>query len=131
MNLLADILPQMSPGGSLDFFLGLVALVVLADRVVSIWSNLHSARTDTMPRTAIREELLRLERKIDEVNADRKESSHDLHNKIEGLGKSIQIALSDLGRVIGKLEGSNQMADTIKQAIVTIAHSHERRSHNE
>ena len=97
----------------------IAAAVVLyfADRIISILVSLRSTSKDTMSRAETERELARLEAqqaKIADIH-------QRLFDKIDELGNSVNIALADVSRSIGKLEGSTEVAKSIQDVIKNCA----------
>jgi len=115
--LIADVIPAASSSVITSTVMGVAVALYFLDRIISIFTNLARTKIDTMPKSQLIGELQRIEKKVDEVRNERREVSKELFDKVEQLSHSISNSMSDLSRAIGRLEGGQDVASAICDAI--------------
>ena len=117
--LIADVIPAASSTVITSTVMGVAVALYFLDRIISIFTNLARTKIDTMPKSQLIGELQRIEKKVDEVRNERREVSKELFDKVEQLSHSISNSMSDLSRAIGRLEGGQEVASSIRDAIAS------------
>jgi len=115
--ILSDILPVMSGGGALDFFLGLMVVLIVLDRIVNIVSNLRSGKQDIMTRSEIRVEMARMQTRIEQVHSERRETTDQMFEEIKKVSQATSNSMNDVSRTLGRLEGSIDIAEAIRDGL--------------
>lgn len=114
---IADVIPQATPIQLSNGVIYAAMALYFIDRVVSIGTSLAQNRKDVMSRAEIEKEHARLQNEISQVDMERREVSEKIFGKIDVLGNSVAAGMNDVARALGKLEGTHEIAHTIKAAM--------------
>lgn len=120
MQILADVIPAATPSALSSLVIGAAVIIYFLDRIISIFTNLKRNQVDVMPKSELIKELQRLEKKVDEVHNERREVSKELFDKVEQLSHSIANSLSDFSRALGRLEGGQEIALSIRATLSSL-----------
>lgn len=128
MNLLADIFPTAGPGLIASIVIGLWAVINFVNTTMDIVMKFRAGSADTMPTVQLNEKFSQiakmvtdLEKDLNAVRQERREVSDKLFGEIRSLTSSVNSSMNDVARAIGRLEGSHELAQSIKEIFQGVA----------
>lgn len=113
--LIAQI-PTISDAGLSGAVIGLVALLFVAEKIMTVFGMIWRKDGTAVTRTefdALVERQTRSEQAIDRANDERARDVNKLFEKLDQLQRSVSQTHADVSRAIGNLEGTHNVAAAV------------------